>query len=91
MVRGGFRSPGHQQRAVYGSRVEKAKSMARKRAAREAAEAEDALKGGPTGLPSSPCFRCGARGWCGHPGRVAETVIAQVAAEPATETAAWSS
>lgn len=22
-------------------------------------------------LPDSPCFRCGARGWCGHNGRVA--------------------
>ena len=24
-----------------------------------------------TALPSEPCFRCGARGWCGHDHRVA--------------------
>lgn len=40
----------------------------RSRITPEQAKLAEAVK---ADMPHEPCFRCGARGWCGHNGRVA--------------------
>lgn len=36
----------------------------------EASTSQAAVAREPSPFPSAPCFRCGARGWCGHDGRI---------------------
>lgn len=60
-----------EQRTSYAARAQVSLAAKAKRGRRSEAEVEAAAKAGLATRPTSPCFRCGAAGFCGHDGRVA--------------------